>query len=163
MKYYTRFETPFCEIILAGDELGLSNLHLSTGEGKRIFEIDRHWIREDAFFTNAVNQIKAYFSGEQSRFELTLNPSGTAFQKKVWRELERIPFGELRTYKDIAKILGNDKAGRAVGLANSKNPIPLIIPCHRVVGTNGKLTGFAHGLAIKEKLINFERKSATSL
>jgi methylated-DNA-[protein]-cysteine S-methyltransferase len=89
---------------------------------------------------------------------VTINPGGTEFQKKVWKELAGIPYGELRTYKEIAGAMGTENASRAVGMANSRNPIPLIVPCHRVIGTNGKLTGFAHGLAMKERLINFEQE-----
>ena len=159
MTHYTRFDAPFCEIILAGDEDGLTNLHLNTGEGSRVFEIDAAWNRDDDFFADVKNQILAWFNGEQKTFDVKLNPQGTDYQKSVWRELEKIPYGELRTYKEIAQKLGNDKANRAVGLANSKNPIPLIIPCHRVIGANGHLTGFAHGLDIKEKLINFEQSN----
>lgn len=154
--YYTRFNTRFCEIILVGDEEGLTHLHLNTGEGKRTFDISEAWVRDDAFFASVVQQIEAYFKGEQKDFDIKLNPKGTAYQKKVWQALREIPFGQVWTYKDVAAHIGNEKASRAVGLANSKNPIPLIVPCHRVIGSNGKLTGFAHGLNIKEKLIHFE-------
>jgi methylated-DNA-[protein]-cysteine S-methyltransferase len=158
--YYTRFDARFCEIILVGDESGVTDLHLNTGEGKRVFEVDPNWTRSDGFFKEIKRQLLDYFDGIRQTFDVKLNPQGTEYQKNVWQHLQQIPFGELRTYKDIAGSLGNDKASRAVGMANSKNPIPLIIPCHRVVGTNGKLTGFAHGLAIKEKLINFEQSNS---
>ncbi|WP_300669884.1 methylated-DNA--[protein]-cysteine S-methyltransferase [Desulfoluna sp.] len=158
MHRYTQFKTPFCEVILVGDEEGLSHLHLCTGEGKRIFNVSTEWIRDDAFFENAREQVLEFMQGKRKIFDLVLNPSGTDFQKTVWGELCRIPFGELRSYGEIAKAIGNKKASRAVGLANSKNPIPLIIPCHRVVGANGSLTGFAHGLTIKEKLITLEKR-----
>lgn len=154
--YYTRFHTKFCEIILVGDEEGLAHLHLNTGEGKRTFDIDQDWIREDEFFKTAIKQIQVYFEGDRIDFDIKLNPKGTDYQKKVWQALREIPYGEVWTYKEVAAHIGNEKASRAVGMANSKNPIPLIVPCHRVIGANGKLTGFAHGLAIKEKLINFE-------
>ncbi|BCS97584.1 methylated-DNA--protein-cysteine methyltransferase [Desulfoluna limicola] len=157
MTFYTQFQGPFCEVILVGDHAGISHLHLCTGEGKRVFEIDSGWVRNDAFFEETVRQIQAYFQGALKEFHVVLNPLGTDFQKRVWRELSRIPFGELRSYKEIARAIGNENASRAVGMANSKNPIPLIVPCHRVVGASGKLTGFAHGLAIKEKLIELER------
>ena len=160
MTCFTKFNTPFCEIILVGDEDGLSNLHLNTGEGKRIFEIDRTWKRDDAFFRDTIEQINDYFNGTRKKFGVRINPHGTEFQKKVWRELTQIPYGAVRTYKEIAVTLGNEKACRAVGMANSKNPIPLIIPCHRVIGSNGTLTGFAHGLVIKEKLIQFEQENS---
>ncbi|MCP3966462.1 MAG: methylated-DNA--[protein]-cysteine S-methyltransferase [Lentisphaerae bacterium] len=158
MKYYTRFNTRFCEIILVGDENGLTNLHLNTGEGKRHFEISEKWVRNDSFFTDIVKQVKEYFDGKRKSFEVSLAPEGTDFQKSVWNALSKIPYGEVHTYKDIAVSLGNKNACRAVGMANSKNPIPLIIPCHRVIGASGKLIGFAHGLKIKKQLINLERK-----
>lgn len=154
--YYTRFNTKFCEIILVGDEQGLSHLHLNTGEGKRKFELLEGWIQNDDFFKEAMAQIKAYFLGERKTFDIKLNPKGTEFQKKVWKELGKIPYGRVWTYKCVATNIGNSKASRAVGMANSKNPIPLIIPCHRVIGMNGKLTGFAQGLNIKAKMINHE-------
>ncbi|VFQ43146.1 methylated-DNA--[protein]-cysteine S-methyltransferase [Desulfoluna butyratoxydans] len=162
MTFYTQFQAPFCDVILAGDDQGISHLHLCTGEGKRVFEISSEWVRNDAFFEDAVGQVREYMEGKRDHFDLKLNPSGTEFQKKVWQELTAIPFGELRTYGDIASNLGNEKACRAVGMANSKNPIPLIVPCHRVVGAGGKLTGFAHGLAIKEKLIRLEQGKTPS-
>jgi len=155
--YYTTLNTKLCEIILVGDELGLTNLHLNTGEGKRTFEISKEWIENNDFFKETINQIEEYLKGDRKEFNIKLNPKGTEYQKKVWDELCKIPYGSLYTYKNIATSIGNEKASRAVGMANSKNPIPLIIPCHRVVATNGKLTGFAHGLKIKEKLINFEQ------
>lgn len=160
MMYYTKFETRFCEIILVGNEDGLSHLHLNTGQGKRRFEISEEWILNPDFFTDTINQINEYFSGKRTTFNVTVNPRGTDFQKKVWRELSKIAHGDLCTYKDIAKAIGNENASRAVGMANSKNPIPLIVPCHRVIGANGKLTGFAHGVAIKEKLIHLEHQAA---
>ncbi|WP_246556152.1 methylated-DNA--[protein]-cysteine S-methyltransferase [Desulfonema magnum] len=161
MMYYTRFDTLFCEVILAGNEKGLSHLHLNTPEGKRRFEISKAWMLNHDFFADSITQIRAYFSGKRLKFNVTVNPQGTDFQKRVWRALSEIPYGELRTYKDIAKAIGNENAARAVGMANSKNPVPLIIPCHRVIGANGNLTGFAHGLAIKEKLINLEQGGFT--
>ncbi len=155
--YYTIFDTRFCEIILVGDNQGLCHLHLNTGEGKRSFEISDEWIRNDDHFSDTRKQIEEYLSGTRKSFDVRINPIGTDFQKKVWAQLRTVPYGTVDTYKDIAKAIGNANASRAVGMANSKNPIPLIIPCHRVIGTNGKLTGFAHGLAIKEKIINHEK------
>ncbi len=160
MMYYTKFETRFCEIILVGNAGGLSRLHLNTGEGKRKFEISEKWVLNPEFFADTINQIKAYFCGKRTKFNVRINPQGTEFQKSVWLELSKIAHGDLCTYKDIARAIGNENAARAVGMANSKNPIPLIVPCHRVIGANGKLTGFAHGVAIKEKLIDFEHQAA---
>lgn len=105
----------------------------------------------------AIKQLQEYFRGKRNSFDLPLEPKGTEFQKKVWNALIEIPFGETRSYGEIAKIIGNEKASRAVGMANNKNPIPIIIPCHRVIGSNGKLVGYAGGLHIKEKLLEIEK------
>jgi len=155
--YYTKFNTRFCEIILAGDETGLVHLHLNTGQGSRRFEIQDFWELKPKFFKETQSQIIEYLGGKRAVFEVFLNPAGTEFQQKVWDQLRTIPYNSLTSYGEIAKKLGNPKAARAVGAANGKNPIPLIIPCHRVVGANGNLTGFAHGLAIKKKLIALEQ------
>lgn len=104
-------------------------------------------------------EIEEYLSGERKSFSTSLNLKGTEFQKKVWNALLQIPYGEVRSYKDIAKAIGNEKAVRAVGSANNKNPILLLVPCHRVIGTNGKLVGYAAGLEIKETLLNLEKKN----
>ena len=104
----------------------------------------------------ASNQLTQYFDGERSEFTLKLNPQGTEFQKQVWRALMDIPFGETRSYRDIAIQIGNLKAVRAVGAANGKNPLPIVAPCHRVIGSNGALTGYAGGLDIKRKLLAHE-------
>lgn len=155
-RYYTRFTTEFCDIILVGDQNGLTNLHLETGEGKRMFQLDDKWARNDEFFTDVKRQVLLYLSGNLQDFEVKLNMKGTEFQKKVWNVLSQIPYGQVRTYGEIANQLGNRNASRAVGMANGKNPVPLIVPCHRVIGANGTLTGFASGLTIKEKLLNIE-------
>lgn len=161
--YYTRFRTSYCDIILVGHEKGLVHLHLDTGEGNRQFEIQPEWTQNPNFFSRAVEQIRAYLAGRRTSFDLTIAPNGTAFQQTVWNELCRIPYGELRSYGDIARAIGKERnAARAVGAANGKNPIPLVIPCHRVVGADGSLTGFAHGLSIKEKLIRLEQETVSS-
>ncbi|OQY31519.1 MAG: cysteine methyltransferase [Spirochaetaceae bacterium 4572_59] len=154
--FYTRFKTELCEIILVADDSSLTNLYLNTGEGKKRFEIDPRWTRDDALFTDIVRQINEYIRGERTSFSVELSPAGTEFQKKVWTELMKIPYGEIRSYKDIALAIGNVNSSRAVGMANSKNPIPLIIPCHRVIGSSGKLTGYAHGVDFKKKLLDLE-------
>jgi len=153
--YYTTLSSPFCEIILVGDEDGLSHLHLNSGVG-RPFAVDPAWRRAPVFFQEVEAQIRAFFAGERRHFDLKLNPGGTEFQQSVWRALREIPFGARRSYRDIAVAVGRPGASRAVGAANGRNPIPLIIPCHRVVGSSGKLTGFAHGLALKAALIHWE-------
>ena len=101
-------------------------------------------------------ELTEYFNGELQIFDIPISPEGTPFQKIVWDELKKIPYGKTAAYKDIAKRIGNEKACRAVGMANNKNPIAIIIPCHRVIGSNGNLTGYAFGLNIKEKLLKLE-------
>ncbi len=159
--YYTRFNTRLCPIILVGDEKGLVHLHLNTGQDSRPFEIQDCWVLKPEFFKEIQSQILEYLAGQRSVFHVCLNPAGTEFQKKVWVQLRTIPYNTLVSYGDIARKLGNPKAARAVGAASGKNPIPLIIPCHRVVGANGRLTGFAHGLALKEKLIAMEQRAVS--
>lgn len=111
---------------------------------------------ETALLKEAHHQLTAYFEGKLKQFNLPLAPKGTPFQQKVWQLLQEIPYGETRTYGHIATSAGNPKASRAVGMANNRNPIAIIIPCHRVVGANGKLVGYAGGLNIKEKLLTIE-------
>ncbi len=105
----------------------------------------------------AIKQLNEYLSGTRKTFDLPLEPTGTAFQKSVWSELQRIPYGTTLNYKQLAQNIGNPNAARAVGNANNKNPIIIFIPCHRVIGKNGSLTGFAAGLDVKEKLLELEK------
>ena len=159
-QYYTTLKSPFCDIILLANSEGLTQLHLETGKGKRTFEIGPSWIRDDNFLSEYSKQVSEYFQGKRQIFELPLSLKGTDFQLRVWKALQEIPFGEVRSYTEMATAIGSPKAARAVGMANSKNQIPLIIPCHRVIGANGKLTGFAHGLEIKSQLLRFEAEKA---
>ena len=108
----------------------------------------------------AVLQLEEYFSGKRSSFSLPMAPAGTQFMQDVWQALVTIPYGEVRFYLDIAKAIGNPKACRAVGMANNRNPLPIIIPCHRVIGANGKLVGYAGGLDCKEKLLALEKENS---
>ncbi len=147
--FYTRFSTSLCEIILAGDEKGLRQLHMNTGRAGGHFAVPAEWQKNDSFFRDTVHQIQQFLSGIPTVFNVRLALQGSAFQMKVWKELQRIPWGELRSYGDIAAAVGQPGAARAVGMANNRNPIPLIIPCHRVIGKNGNLTGYAPGLDIK--------------
>lgn len=114
-------------------------------------------IEETDLIKECFKQLKEYFEGSRREFDLPIEMNGTQFQKKVWKELLKIPYGETRSYKDIAISIGNEKACRAIGMANNKNHIPIIIPCHRVIGYNGKLVGYAGGIDIKEKLLNIEK------
>lgn len=115
--------------------------------------------KENNIIRQTIKQLDEYFRGKRKKFELPLNPNGTEFQKKVWLQLMNIPYGKTATYKDIATLIGNTNASRAVGNANNKNPIAIIIPCHRVIGSNNKLTGYAGGLDKKEKLLNLEKNN----
>lgn len=114
-------------------------------------------IRQTPLLQRTMQELSEYFSGVRKTFSIPLRPSGTAFQHKCWDALLRIPYGETRTYAQQAQMIGNPKACRAVGMGNHLNPIPILIPCHRVVGKNGTLTGYAGGLSIKEKLLTLER------
>ena len=118
-------------------------------------------INETELLREAAQQLQNYLEGKRRSFTLTLDPKGTEFMLSVWKALQNIPYGETCSYKDIAERIGNPKACRAVGLANNKNPIPIFIPCHRVIGTNGKLVGYAGGLEIKEQLLNLEKRDKT--
>ena len=113
--------------------------------------------KETELIKKAYTQLEEYLSGKRTEFNIEIEMIGTEFQKKVWKELLNIPYGETRSYKDIAIAIGNGKACRAVGNANNKNPIAIIVPCHRVVGSNGSMTGYAGGLDIKEKLLRIEK------
>lgn len=113
-------------------------------------------LQDTPLLLEAKRQLEEYFSGLRASFSLPLNPQGTAFQKKVWQQLEAIPYGQTRTYGQIAAAVGQPTASRAVGGANHNNPIAIVIPCHRVIGANGKLTGYAGGLDIKEMLLRLE-------
>lgn len=156
--YYDKFTTQLaeqaCSIILVGDEQGICQLLIDNGTKKIV--IAGQWTHSSTFFSEAKLQLREFFAGERQTFELDLNPAGTAFQRSVWQQLRAIPFGELHSYKDIATALGNPKASRAVGMANNKNPIPIIIPCHRVIGADKKLVGYAYGLPMKKQLIELE-------
>ncbi|MBI9101740.1 MAG: methylated-DNA--[protein]-cysteine S-methyltransferase [Spirochaetales bacterium] len=154
--YYTEFDTDLCRIILAGDENGLRHLHLNTGKGAGAFIIYNDWVHNNEFFIEAIKQVNEYLKGKRMIFDLKLAPEGTEFQKRVWDELLKIPYGGICAYGEIARRVGRPKASQAVGAANSRNPIPLIIPCHRVIGSTGKLTGYAFGLDVKKRLLELE-------
>ena len=141
--------------MLVMSEKGLSKITFLTNE-----EIVRDQNRDTdkRAFDELEQQLRAYFSGELENFTVPLSPEGTPFQQKVWSELLKIPYGETISYGELARRIGNPNASRAVGLANGSNPIPIIIPCHRVIGSNGKLTGYGGGLPIKEKLLALEKR-----
>lgn len=154
--YYDVFDTGLIgSLTLVGDNAGLR--HIEFEKKKKPLALQTQWQRNPSFFTEVKTQLRAYFDGELTAFDVSLAPVGTPFQLSVWQALCAIPYGELVSYKAIATAIGNPKAVRAVGGANGKNPIPIIVPCHRVIGHNGALTGFGGGLTTKQRLIDLER------
>ncbi len=155
--HYTTMPSPVGELTLTGNADGLTGVW---------FDTDRHqhdrtgWLRDETLFAQARRQLEEYFAGTRQVFELKLAASGTAFQQQVWAALCAIPFGETRSYGEQARSIRNEKAVRAVGLANGRNPIGIIVPCHRVIGANGSLTGYAGGIERKQWLLAHEKKSS---
>lgn len=156
MKSIFYYETIIGEIGIADNGKGITNIYIKN---KLKIEKDIE-IRETKLIKEAANQLNEYFSGERINFSISLDPEGTEFQHKVWNELIKIPYGETRTYKEIAEKIGNSKAARAIGMANNKNRILMMIPCHRVVGKNKSLVGYAGGLEMKERLLEIENQSS---
>jgi methylated-DNA-[protein]-cysteine S-methyltransferase len=154
--HYSQIDSPVGPLLLAADDAGLRQIIFMNGRDRA--QPDSSWVQDSAAFAEAARQLRAYFAGELELFDLPLAPVGTPFQLQVWRRLCEIPYGETISYGELARRIGNPKASRAVGLANGSNPIPIIIPCHRVIGSNGKLTGYGGGLPIKEKLLALERR-----
>ncbi len=153
---YGHFDSPVGKLLLAGDgeRLHLIGFPRDTRANRPLPE----WRRDPSLFTKAAAQLSAYFAGELTRFRLPLHFSGTAFQNQVWQALCKIPFGATTTYGALAAGLGKPTASRAVGAANGANPLPIVVPCHRVVGSDRSLTGFGGGLEIKRFLLAHEEK-----
>ena len=156
--YYCYLETTIGDLLLAGDEDGLSLIGFPEGAMRHEPETD--WIFNEKPFARAREQLTAYFAGKLKAFDLDLKPTGTEFQLEVLEELQKIPYGTTVSYKDIADRIGRPKAVRAVGAANGRNPIPIVIPCHRVIGASGDLTGFGGGLPTKEALLRLELENS---
>ena len=159
MKHHTVIDSPYGPLTLVADEDGaLCGLYMVDQRHR-----PPEWnfgTPDDTPFAETTAQLQAYFSGELKEFTVQLRLHGTPFQQTVWDQLRRIPYGETRSYGDLADALGNPGASRAVGLANGKNPIGIIVPCHRVVGANGSLTGYGGGLDRKQRLLDFESGAA---
>lgn len=151
---YTHIKSPVGPLLVAGTDEALHFLSFPTGH--KAFGPQSNWQRIDAPFQEVRRQLDAYFAGDLLQFDLPLHLGGTAFQNSVWKYLAGIPFGETRSYGQIAEALGRPKASRAIGAANGNNPVPIILPCHRVIGANGSLTGFGGGLPVKEFLLRHE-------
>lgn len=151
---FTYHDTPIGRLLLAGDETALCGLFFENGG--RAQEPQADWQASRAPFAEVCRQLDEYFAGTRTRFDLPLEPRVTAFRRRVLDALLTIPYGQTRSYGEIARQIGSPKASRAVGAANGANPIPVIIPCHRVIGSNGALTGFGGGLAVKRFLLEHE-------
>ncbi len=143
--------SPFGWMEITWNHGGLISLQRKTSE-KSLSCSQPHGLGE-----KTIQQLSQYFTGKRTSFDLPLSPQGTNFQKRVWKELCAIPYGQVRCYQDIARNIGNPGAARAVGMANHRNPIAIVIPCHRVIGKNGDLVGYAGGLAMKETLLRLEQ------
>jgi methylated-DNA-[protein]-cysteine S-methyltransferase len=152
---YAVITTPMGPLTVASTEKGIASIQFGNSIPKGAGAAGESTNRETA------RQLTEYFEGKRTRFELTLDVEGTPFQKAVWNELLRIPYGETRSYGDIARAIGRPGAARAVGMANHDNPIAVVIPCHRVVGRDGSLTGYAGGLHLKAQLLSIERQHRT--
>ena len=153
--WYAELNSPLGKLTLESDGEALTRIRLPAEEWSPDLGVKR--VRKPRLFTEAARQLGAYFRGESKEFDLALHPAGTPFQKKVWSLLREIPAGTTITYAELAERTGNPRAHRAVGAANGKNPLPIIIPCHRVIGSNGRLTGYAGGLEAKRRLLELEK------
>ena len=153
---YTTMPSPIGELLLTGDGTALTRLHMSP------FTIDPTWQRDDDALRDYIGQLEDYFAGGRRDFDIPLAPAGTEFQQRVWEALGEIPYGETWSYLQLATRIGNPKACRAVGLANGRNPIAVIVPCHRVIGANGSLTGYGGGMDRKRVLLDLERRTASA-
>jgi len=158
---YHAFDTPIGSLRLVGDENSIDRIDLPNWA---VEPPDPAWTpsadRLPAALAEAKRQLEEYFAGERQDFDLPLSPQGTAFQRRVWAELRRIPFGETISYGELAARIGKPSASRAVGAANGRNPLPVVVPCHRVIGSDGRLTGFGGGLPTKQALLDLERRVA---
>ena len=154
MIHYRTVDSPIGALALAGRGRALTNLRMLN----QTYEPDgSSWLRDDRAFPDAVDQLEAYFAGKRTDFDVELNLVGSEFQRRVWQALLTIPYGETRSYGQVAEQIGAAGAARAVGLANGHNPIAIIVPCHRVIGANGSLTGYGGGLDRKRSLLEMEK------
>lgn len=154
--FYTEISSPAGLLFLSADAVGLRQILFVNGRSS--VRPEPGWRENSTALAETIRQLRAYFAGELQTFNLPLAPQGTRFQLEVWRRLCEIPYGETISYGELARRIGNPKASRAVGLANGANPISIVVPCHRVIGSNGKLTGYGGGLDAKEKLLALERR-----
>ncbi|PWB35972.1 cysteine methyltransferase [Pseudomonas sp. SDI] len=150
---YRYHPSPIGDLLLAGDEQGLHLLHMDSAQP---WELAQGWYPAAHQLDAVARQLDEYFAGRRERFEVRLAPRGTAFQREVWWALQQIPYGTTTSYARLAQSIGRPRAIRAVGTANGANPVAVIVPCHRVIGSDGSLTGFAGGLERKQQLLQLE-------
>ena len=155
---YTYLDSPLGALLAVRDDVGITGLYLPTG--KHAVRLDPAWVRDDDAFEDVRSQLDEYFAGSRRTFELPLHPAGTTFQQQAWSALQNIPYGETSSYGKQAAAIGHPDGARAVGAANGQNPISIIVPCHRVVGANGSLTGYGGGLEAKRWLLQHEASRA---
>ena len=160
--YYSSFNSLLLKkVFVASTERGVCAVDFFKTEKAFLKELKKRFtgkiVKDDRKNRKTIDQLRRYLNGELRRFDCKLDLEGTPFQKKVWSALAKIPYGQTRSYRDIAKAIGHPKAFRAVGNANGQNSIPLIIPCHRVIESNGGLGGFGHGIGVKRRLLDFEK------
>ncbi len=160
MRYRT-IESPLGTLLLAGDAESLHLISLPGDKNPR--SPDPGWTEDPTAFAEAARQLGEYFAGERQQFRLELVAHGTPFQERVWWELANIPYGETISYAELARRVGRPGASRAVGAANGKNPLPIVLPCHRVIGSDGSLTGYGGGLDAKRQLLDVESARAGQL
>jgi methylated-DNA-[protein]-cysteine S-methyltransferase len=154
---FSYLDSPIGTLLIAGDDIAIHFISFPrNGKAQKPREEWRESARGPV--GEAIRQLREYFAGARTDFDLPLAPEGTEFQRSVWRRLQEIPYGETISYGELARRIGNPQASRAVGSANGSNPIPIVIPCHRVIGSNGKLTGFGGGLPVKEALLGLEAR-----
>ena len=156
------YNTRLGRVLIGEENQAITRLYLITKKEEgtnRNALLEEYRLEETPLIKEAMKQFEQYLAGERKEFDIAIKPQGTAFQQKVWEALRAIPYGETRSYKEIAMTIGNEKACRAVGMANNHNPILCIIPCHRVIGSNHKLVGFGCGLDVKEQLLHLENEN----
>ena len=156
--FYTQAQSPLGPLLLVGTGEALTGIWLPSGRDRR--DPEPSWIESPRAFREAVRQLDAYFAGKLRQFDLPLAPGGTPFQQRVWQALLGIPYGETVSYGQLARSIDRPSAFRAVGSANGQNPLSIVVPCHRVIGSNGQLVGYGGGLPVKSALLELERRVA---
>ena len=154
---YTTVDSPIGELLLLGDGDVLHGLYMQAG--RKPIRVQAGWTRDDDAFADVRSQLREYFAGERTAFDMPMHLEGSAFQRTVWHALTEIPYGQTISYGELARRIGRPDLARAVGTANGQNPIAVIVPCHRVIGANGKLVGYGGGLENKQLLLDLETGS----